>query len=315
MTPDAAPASHRPAASLTSVRVTRRSASAAPSGKAGDLTAGAALPPPKLLAAIPFSSEPMLPEREPGPASPAPDPPLLPIPPAPPPALAPPPAPAAAEAEPSESEPEQEREPRLLAAPVLTTPDAEPMRHADAEPERHAEVEPERAVRELAEVVPLIPLVEAELVAPVPAQPQHARRGAPGADDMIDYWDGLRGGRDLPPLEDLDRVLVAERWPNSVLLSFAAGVPRMTRLGESSDDVEFTGMVTDWLLSHGRQSAKRLEPVDEEHHFPATGGRARYRLLLLPLGRSGTPCEQVLCHVSRLQELSAAAAFKRWLAS
>lgn len=77
-------------------------------------------------------------------------------------------------------------------------------------------------------------------------------------------------------------------------------------------------MVTDWILTRGRNSAKRGQPMEEEQRFPVSGGgRARYRLLMLPFsGENGSPkSEHVLCHITRAQDRSAVDSFKRWLAS
>jgi hypothetical protein len=73
-------------------------------------------------------------------------------------------------------------------------------------------------------------------------------------------------------------------------------------------------MVTDWILSRGRQAAKRGQPMEEEQRFPISTGSARYRLLLLPFSSYGLKSDHVLCHVSRAEELSPVASFKRWLA-
>lgn len=146
-------------------------------------------------------------------------------------------------------------------------------------------------------------------------RPERAPRGA---DEIIDYWDSLRGGRAFPSLDELDHDLVADSWPNSLIVVFGAAhsaVPRISRLGEVNGEIEYTAMVTDWILSRGRHSARRGEPMEEEQRFPLSDGSARYRLLLLPFGSEGGTSDHVLCHLCRTEELSAGAAFKRWLAS
>ncbi|SRR5579883_1151998 len=137
-------------------------------------------------------------------------------------------------------------------------------------------------------------------------------------EEIIDYWDSLRGERALPLLRDLDRDWVARCWPNSLILAVGEAEttsPRITRLGEARDDVEFTPMVIEWILARGRQSARRGLPIEEEQRFPVSRGSARYRLILLPLDSEAGRSNHVLCRVFPTQDLSAAAAFKRWLAS
>ncbi len=139
------------------------------------------------------------------------------------------------------------------------------------------------------------------------------------ADALIDYWDEHAGDRLFPALGDLDRERIAQFWPNTVLLTFGNGdMPRMTRLGEPDGEVEYNLMVTDWILSRGRQAAERAEALEEEQRFPIGRGRARYRLVLLPCSNQGFRVDHMLCHISRLAEqpkLGAVASFKRWLAS
>jgi hypothetical protein len=158
-----------------------------------------------------------------------------------------------------------------------------------------------------------MPQVEDHADAPEP----HAAPS--GADALIDYWDELAGDRLFPALDQLDRERIAEYWPNTVLLTFGAGdMPRMTRLGEPDGEIEYNLMVTDWILSRGRQAAERAEALEEEQRFPVGRARARYRLVLLPCSNDGGRVDHMLCHVSRLAEqpkLSAVASFKRWLAS
>lgn len=166
--------------------------------------------------------------------------------------------------------------------------------------------------------------VESEAAAVEPAAVHGAINGAAngsaGGDDILEYWDTLRGTQDLPALKDLDRGRVAATWPNTVLLAFPAleEPARITRVGDNNGDVEYTAMVTDWILTRGRNSAKRGQPMEEEQRFPVSGGgRARYRLLMLPFVTEdgGVKSEHVLCHITRAQDRSAVDSFKRWLAS
>jgi hypothetical protein len=354
MTPDAdrhPAAGLEPAASLTSVRVKRRKASPQPSGKRGDLTAESPFPraaPPELPSAavivlpppaidrqaqqdsLPFA-EVMLPELA-GEASEAldeaPEPEVLALEP---PALAAEAEPldlllwSASEREPAATEPEPVVPEATLAAAEPVTVEAAPdvvegERDAvEAEPATAEAVELEPNIIEFAAPAPMPepppPLCpEPSLAVLSPAPPEEAVPAAP--EDILDYWDSLRGGRDFPPLDELDRAHVAATWPNTVLLAIESQeLPRITRLGENDGAIEYTANVIDWIMSRGRNSANRGEPMEEERRFPVSQGSARYRLLLLPFSSYGLSCDHVLCHLSRAPEISAVASFKRWLAS
>ncbi len=227
---------------------------------------------------------------------------------------------APAPAEPSAPEPANDVEPpatlRDGEALELMAPfdDAEMLGDPldDPEPEFAPVAEPEPR---------LVPIrVEAPPESPEEAPAPAARDAEPppesGEADILDYWDSLRGGRDFPALDELDRNLVAATWPNTVLLAVEANdLPRITRLGESDGEIEYTATVIDWIMARGRNAAKRGEPIEEEKRFPISTGNARYRLLLLPFSSYGLKCDHVLGQLSRVAELGAVASFKRWLAS
>jgi hypothetical protein len=218
---------------------------------------------------------------------------------------------------------------------------AEPAKEPEAEVEQTPAAEwlPPAAAAEPEETPPAPEAPELRLVAdrPEPAAeskaepvPQAAAaRKAPAAaaasgnsiDEIIDYWDSLRGDRPYPMLDTIDRSHIGRSWPNCLLVAFTsmtsseAAQPRMTRIGEANGQVEYTAMVIDWIIKCGRQSVKRGEPMEEEKRFPVTGGNARYQLLLLPLSSTEGKADYVLAHLCKVKELSAGAAFKRWLAS
>jgi hypothetical protein len=182
----------------------------------------------------------------------------------------------------------------------------------DPEPEFEPVAEPEPRPRPvLVEAPP-----ESPAEAPAPAALDAEPPPESGEADILDYWDSLRGGRDFPSLDELDRHLVAATWPNSLLLAVeATDLPRITRLGESDDEIEYTATVIDWIMSRSRNAAKRGEPIEEEKRFPISTGNARYRLLLLPFSSYGLKCDHVLGQLTRVAELGAVASFKRWLSS
>jgi len=346
MTPEATPA-----ASLTSVRVRRRSQPRMPSGKPGDLTADE-------LAALVV--EPRLPREPAGTVI------LLPAQPSEAEASRAEPAIAPeemqellAEAEPLDltlltyteepvtvETPEPEPAALLLPLPVLQdsegweafaandhavaadpvdadlvdadSMDADPVdaEAADAKTAEAEVAEAETIDDELAEVEAAeVDAVDAEAAAD--GEAADASEAMEAADeDILDYWDSLRGGRDFPALDELDRTHVAATWPNTLLLAVdSADLPRITRLGASDGEIDYTATVVDWIMSRGKQSAKHAEPMEEERRFAVSTGGARYRLLLLPLSSYGLNCDHVLCQLSRLPELGAVASIKRWFAS
>jgi hypothetical protein len=293
--PNSASSAEGPAASLTMVRVKRRKPVFQPTGKRGDLTQAYD---PNQASAAPSEAAPATPLA----LVPAPEVPFAPV--------EPEPAPVAAE-------------PALPpAAPSTIVEFAQEMPEVAPPPEPAEDGMPDvpRLTVDENERDSYVPFPGSS-AAPEPAEAQHASEHPPepsgprGADDIIDYWDLLRRDRDIPAVDDIDRGLIAICWPNSVLLSFTADTPKITRLGEPNGEIEYNAMVTDWILSRGKQSVKFADPMEEEKHFPVADGRARYRLLLLPFSGAGFKSEHVLCHLSRLEELSVAASFKRWLAS
>lgn len=285
-----------PTASLTMVRVARRRQAAQTGRKRGDLTQHLVDAAPEPLPAIERPSEPMV-------EAPAP-------------AIETPPASEL----PSAAAPEVVDEPAFqrLAGPFDTPldsataevePDYAPMERMEAEPEEDHVVIP----------MPLSSRAEEQGVEEadrVEAPAGYAELGPRTAEEIIDYWDILAGTSEFPAASQLDRDLIATCWPNSVLLTFGqAETPTITRLGEPNGEIEYNAMVTDWILSRGKQAALRVEALEEEQRFHVKAGRERYRLVLLPLSNDGSKVDHMLCHLSRLEQLKGVAAFKRWLAS
>ena len=138
--------------------------------------------------------------------------------------------------------------------------------------------------------------------APAVPLPAAAAEPPPHAEEIVLYWERLRRGRPLPPLADLDRALIAKAWPDSLIVIFddASSMPRISRLGATNGAIEYTPMVTDWLLTRARHAARRGTKLDEAQTFPMEGESACYRLFLLPLGMSGGAGDGVLCHLCRV---------------
>jgi hypothetical protein len=241
--------------------------------------------------------------------------------------------PAAPAFEPEPTLPDSEVVEPELVEPVL--PETASIEPAAAKSEPDAEAEPIALEPDIVEIEPRLIELGAPVLMPEPVPEPMPAPSVPQRDeaslaatppvpletaathaDILDYWDSLRGGRDFPPLDELDRAHVAATWSNTVLLAIESQeLPRITRLGENDGEIEYTANVIDWIMSRGRNSAKRGEPMEEERRFPVSEGSARYRLLLLPFSSYGLSCDHVLCHLSRAPEISAVASFKRWLAS
>lgn len=134
-------------------------------------------------------------------------------------------------------------------------------------------------------------------VAPsVAAPPLRAAEPPPRAEEILVYWERLRRGRPLPLLAELDRAMVANAWPDSMIVMFEQdGMPRIARLGATDGAIEYTPMVTDWILTRARLAGRRGTKLDEVQSFPLDAETAHYRLLMMPFGAG----ESVLCHLCR----------------
>lgn len=141
-----------------------------------------------------------------------------------------------------------------------------------------------------------------------------ARSDARSDDGIYRYWRDHRGGRDYPAWSDLDPDEILARWPDSVLLSCDRHRPLPTleaSFAEALRDakrrraerlepvVEYTPLLTEWLLTIGRAVARIGKPLNDTEHFPSYKGRIRYQVVGLPLGTPDSGVEHVLCHVTR----------------
>lgn len=135
--------------------------------------------------------------------------------------------------------------------------------------------------------------------APVPEAPPSP---GPAQSDvnLLTYWNSLRGGRDLPSLASLDRDRVAAGCPNTLLVSYGDGtktMPQIARLGRFTGEIEYTSMVTEWILSCARQAADAGKRMEKEQNFPVEHRSKKYGMLLLPLTSSGKAADHVLCRL------------------
>ncbi len=159
-------------------------------------------------------------------------------------------------------------------------------------------------------VAPTASLAGILLKRPIAARlPDAAISRIPGDDDpavIIAWWEGLKRGRAFPAPDDLDRGAIGARWPAAVLLSYSAeanGIARATRIGDRDDvhngAVEYTPMLTEWLLGVGRMAMLRGTPIDETRDFPSARGMTAYHIVALPLSAGGRGPDHVLCRLGR----------------
>jgi hypothetical protein len=145
---------------------------------------------------------------------------------------------------------------------------------------------------------------------PVPAAEPVAAETPREFETLTEYWRFLRGDQEFPAASHVDRRLVAERWPSSLLLAFAPmssngrGEPELaqvTRLGRACADaesaVEYSPYATRWMLELGRAALRAGEPVEELARLSTAEGGCGFRLVALPLGPAGADPDSVLCEL------------------
>ena len=143
---------------------------------------------------------------------------------------------------------------------------------------------------------------------PLAARAPEVSRAAPlpyddlrSTDDLVYYWDELRDGRELPLFSNLDRTRIAISWPDTVMVNYdedRAAVPQIARLSRLTGVVEFTSMVTEWILSSSRQVARAGKAMETKRAFTGANSARSYHMLLLPFANSGGASDHVLCHLS-----------------
>ncbi len=192
------------------------------------------------------------------------------------------------------------------AAPLFPRTPQEPPRATFAPPplQRSAAPLPEPYI------APEAPAAPEPTPPPRPAAAPGIARAAPlpyddlrSIDDLIYYWDELRAGRELPLFASLDRTRIAISWPDTVMVNYGAdqaAMPQIARLSRLTGVVEFTSMVTEWILSCSRQVARIGKAMEARRAFTGTGGGSprQYHMLLLPFANAGGASEHVLCHLS-----------------
>ncbi len=131
--------------------------------------------------------------------------------------------------------------------------------------------------------------------------------------DVATYWDELRRGRQVPSMIDVDPHVVAQHWPNSLLISCDdmngaatlersfAEVMRGARERAASHGevvVEYTPMVTEWIMTVGREVARAGRPIQDIEVFPTSLGNVSYRVIALPLSGERLGTVHALCYIS-----------------
>ncbi len=141
------------------------------------------------------------------------------------------------------------------------------------------------------------------------AQPQETAQPR----DVATYWDELRRGRQVPSMIDVDPHVVAQHWPNSLLISCDdmngaatlersfAEVMRGARERAANQGevvVEYTPMVTEWIMTVGREVARAGRPIQDIEVFPTSLGNVSYRVIALPLSGERLGTVHALCYIS-----------------
>ena len=130
--------------------------------------------------------------------------------------------------------------------------------------------------------------------------------------DIVRYWDQLRQGRRFPSRSDLDPAEIGRHWPNSMLVrrnrdnkgwqletQFSGGLQGGSNGSAMSkgSGAECASMVTEWILSLGREVAKLGKPLQDTEVFPTSVGEVRYNVIALPLSENQNEIDHVLYHL------------------
>jgi hypothetical protein len=151
--------------------------------------------------------------------------------------------------------------------------------------------------------------------APRPATPPPPPQQRPAelpkhAGDLYGYWTRVKNGRRFPSRADFDVEQMAENFPNSMLLTCGANggsqvnFSSILRLGANrrslpGESLNFTSMITEWILAIGGEAVRAGTPVQDTEVFPSPDGTFAYKIVALPLSDQQTRVEHVLCHLSR----------------
>ena len=152
--------------------------------------------------------------------------------------------------------------------------------------------------------------VEPPVAAEAPKQDPFSRM----PQGLVKYWMSLTNGRKYPSWENFEQAKIADYWPNSMVLTCGPAdgrgdvtISKVTRIADQNvtpstsgaNRVEYTPMLTEWILSLGKATAGAGKPMQESDRFPTNEGIVRYQIILLPLSDEQTSIDHVLCHVYR----------------
>jgi hypothetical protein len=194
----------------------------------------------------------------------------------------------------------------------MSEPNLAPEPPAPARPPREREMLPAASLAAIPirRIRPAVP-AGADAAPPQPAAapaaaPPSAAPGVPTSGDPVvltQWWSGLRRGRPFPAPADLDTAGIAASWPEAVMLGYDAAqgtVSGATRLGEAktqSPIIDYSAMLTEWLIGVGRQAGRRGGVVHEARVVPTPRGNVGLRIMAFPLSVTGAAIDKILCRI------------------
>lgn len=130
-------------------------------------------------------------------------------------------------------------------------------------------------------------------------------------EEVLNYWESLRGNRPFPTESDIDPDEVADIWPSCFLISLDDVTRRLgyrySYLGEAlieayGDDIKNPEIVMRLISTNSLPLAKRFDEVvkskaplfDEAEFVNLKQMRIKYRTCLLPLGNSDGQVTHIL---------------------
>lgn len=131
---------------------------------------------------------------------------------------------------------------------------------------------------------------------------------APAA--MIDLWEHLAAQRLRPEIRDLDTLMIARQWPNSLLLRVKDGSRRPAlevahmfapTAGGPTVAIPIDAMTVDWIVALGREVVITQSPVHETDAVPTASGDIPCGVIVLPFGPPDR-VDHVLCHLYRVDD-------------
>ena len=131
---------------------------------------------------------------------------------------------------------------------------------------------------------------------------------APAA--MIDVWEHLAAHRLRPELKELDTLVIARQWPNSLLLRVKDSARRPAlevahmfapAVGGPTVAIPIDAMTVDWIVALGREVVTTESPVHETDAVPTARGAIPCGVIVLPFGPADH-VDHVLCHLYRVDD-------------